>query len=96
MLEPITPSHRPEKPTIAKDEKPLGQADNIGDSEGYRFNFFGGPKKKKQSKKKDAAEAKNVYNSENAVKLNLSPEAESELEKQRQLKEKNSKKQDNE
>ncbi|MCM8538094.1 MAG: hypothetical protein NE334_19280 [Lentisphaeraceae bacterium] len=94
MLEPITPSTPPDKPTKTTEEKPIAQSENVSDSEGYRFNFFGGPKKKKQ--KKNAASTKNVYNEENAVKLSLSPEAEKELEKQRRLKDLKDKSQDNE
>ena len=48
MLEPISPSHIPDKPPNDKEEKPLAQTDNIEDSEGYRFNFFGRSRKKKK------------------------------------------------
>ena len=92
MLEPVNPSHIPDKPSKDIEEKPLGQADNIGDSEGYRFNFFGRLRKKKG--KKSESEKEKVYNDDKAVELTLSPEAEKELEKQRRLKEKNCKNQD--
>ena len=93
MLEPVSPSHIPNKPSKSTDEKPLAQADNISDSDGYRFNFFGSLRKKKEKKRSESNE-ENVYNDDKAVKLNLSPEAEKELEKQRRLKEENTKNQD--
>lgn len=94
MLEPISPSHIPDKPPNDKEEKPLAQTDNIEDSEGYRFNFFGRSRKKK--KENSASQKQNVYNDEKSVKLNLSPEAEKEIEKQRRLKEELNKNQDRE
>ena len=93
MLEPISPSHRPEKPPQDKEEVPLAETDNIEDSEGYRFNFFGRSRKRKE-KKTGATQKQNVYNNQEAVNLTLSPEAEEELEKQRRLKEQSLKDQD--
>lgn len=94
MLEPISPSHIPEKAPRTNEEKPLAETDNIEDSEGYRFSFFNRSKKKK--KHSDASTDKNVYNEESSVRLNLSPEAEKELERQRRLKEEIDKNQDQE
>lgn len=94
MLEPISPSHIPDKAPNIKEEKPLAQTDNIEDSEGYRFNFFS--RSKKKNKETSATQEENVYNEEDSVKLSLSPEAEKEIEKQRRLKEEFNKNQDQE
>jgi hypothetical protein len=87
MLEPITPSHIPEKIPQSKDENPLGEAAKAGDGEGYRFNLFSRFKKPKQITKPDERDKLIVYNDVEAVQLTLSPEAHIEIEKQRRLKE---------
>lgn len=94
MLEPLSPSHIPEKPTEVKEDNPLKPGEEIGDSEGYSFNFFQRSKKRKQSQKTDERSASSVYNKSNAVNLELSEEAQAKLQKQRELKKNRSKNQD--
>lgn len=86
MLEPLSPSHIPEKPTEINDEHPLKPGEEIGDSNGYSFNFFKKSKKSKQSKKNDESSDSSVYNQDNAVTLELSDEAKAKLQRQRELK----------
>ena len=91
MLEPISPSHIPEKPQPPKEDQPLPKMQESGDSEGFRFVFYRRGKKKSQEKQSDETDDTSssvLYNEEQAVNLNLSPEALAKIERQRRLKEK--------
>lgn len=88
MLEPLSPNHIPEKLPEVNDDSKLKAAEQAGDSEGFSFRFFGRSKKKKQSKKNSASSSSSVYNESNAVNLELSPEAQEKLQRQRDLKNK--------
>jgi len=88
MLEPLSPNHIPNKLPEVKEDSELKPAEQTGDSEGFSFRFFGRSKKKKQSEKNSASDSPSVYNDDNAVNLELSPEAQEKLQRQRDLKNK--------
>jgi len=85
MLDPLSPSHFPDKPNLEKPEKPLEETREAGDSEGYRFNFYGRGKRKK--KKSSDNQPSNDYNETSPVLLQLSEEARAKLKKQRLINE---------
>lgn len=96
MLEPLSPSHIPDKIPEEKEDahvEAAKAAKAAADGGGSRFNFFRRSKKRKQSAHNGDSEASSVYNDEEAVNLQLSPEAIEKLKKQRELK-KNRKNQD--
>ena len=86
MLEPLSPSHIPDKLPEVKEDAQLKKSEPTGDSEGYSFNFFKRSKKRKQSEKKDESDKASVYNDNCAVKVDLSDEAKEKLLRQRELK----------
>jgi len=94
MLEPLSPSHIPEKTPEIQEDKHLNPTEPTGDSAGYRFNFFSRSKKRKQSGKTGESDSSSVYNDDNAVNLQLSPEALDKIQRQRDLKKKRRKNQD--
>jgi len=49
MLEPLSPSHIPNKLPDVKEDSKLNPAEQTGDSAGYAFRFFSKSKNKKQS-----------------------------------------------
>ena len=94
MLEPLSPSHIPDKPTEINEDAKLKASEEIGDSNGYSFNFFKRSKKRKQSQKNGESSDSSVYNQNNAVNLELSDEAQQKLQRQRELKRNRSKNQE--
>ena len=84
MLESIGPSYQPDKPSPNKDEQPIAQTSEMHDSQGYRFSFFARIRNKQN--KRDGKEDKHEYTEENAVELQLSPEAMEKIKRQRYLK----------
>ena len=93
MLDPISPFHLPKGPGESKEDTPLGRTQESADNEGYSFRFFRkGKKTKKVTKKKDETLDVKEYNEEEAVSIDLSPEAIEKIERQRYLKEKINKK----
>lgn len=86
MLEPLSPSHIPDKLPEVKEDSPLKPSEQAGDSNGYSFNFFRRSKKRKQSEKKGESSNSSVYNQDSAVKVELSEEAKEKLQRQRELK----------
>ena len=69
MLEPLSPSHIPDKIPEVKEDVSLKPTEQAGDSDGYSFNFFKRSKKRKQSEKKDESKGASVYNQSSAVKV---------------------------
>ncbi len=91
MIEPISPNPSSEKIPENPPEKELEPTTNEDDSGGYQFNFFSKSKKKsKEFQKINATLPNKVYNDDNPVNLQLSPEALEKLEKQRNLRNKKS------
>ena len=91
MLESIGPTYQPDKPTPDRDESPIGQASEMHDSHGYRFNFFARMRNKQN--KRNGKEQKREYTEDEPVELQLSPEAVEKMKRQRHLKKlRNSKK----
>jgi hypothetical protein len=87
MLDPISPFHIPKGPGEPNEDTPLEKTQESTDNEGYSFRFFGkGKKIKKVTKKKDETNDVKDYNEEDAVNIDLSPEAIEKIERQRNLK----------
>lgn len=89
MLEPLSPNHIPEKIPEEKEDQHVEAAKaarSSADGGGSRFNFFRRSKKRKQSSRNGESDASSVYNEEEAVNLQLSPEAIEKLKRQRELK----------
>ena len=85
MLDPLSPSYFPDKPSPEKPEKPIAEAKETSDSEGYRFNIYGRARNKK--KKNSENQSSNDYNESSPVLLQLSDEAREKLKKQRLINE---------
>ncbi len=91
MLEPVSPSHIPEKIPEIPQDKELEPTTNEDDGGGYSFNFFKKSKKKtKELNSTNATIPNNAYNDDNPVNLQLSPEALEKMEKLRNSRKKRS------